>query len=61
MQGHPNKGTEKKNTGFPLTTGGNDRGGTRGYDREGPAGMTESTRGYDREGPAGMTEGDPRV
>ena len=32
-QGHTNKGTEEKNTGFPLTTGGNDRGG--------PAGMTK--------------------
>ncbi len=33
MQGHPNEGTEEKNTGFPLKTG--------GHDRRGPAGMTE--------------------
>ena len=33
MPAHTNKGTKKQNTGFPLTTGGNDRGG--------PTGMTE--------------------
>jgi len=33
MQGHTNDGTEEKNTGFPLKTGGKDKGG--------PAGMTE--------------------
>ena len=26
IQGHTNEGTEEKDTGFPLTTGGNDRG-----------------------------------
>ena len=26
MQAHTNEGTEKKDTGFPLKTGGNDRG-----------------------------------
>ncbi len=36
MQAHTNKGTTKQDTGFPLTTGGNDR--------ESPAGMTEGTR-----------------
>ena len=30
MQGHMNEGTEEKDTGFPLTTGGNDRGGAAG-------------------------------
>ena len=40
MQGHPNEGTEEKNPGFPLTTGGNDRGGTRGHDG--------GQRGYDK-------------
>ena len=29
MQSHMNEGTEEKDTGFPLTTGGNDRGGRR--------------------------------
>ena len=33
MQAHSNKVTEKKDTGFPLTTGGHDRGR--------PAGMTK--------------------
>ena len=33
MQGHTNEGTEEKDTGFPLTTGGKDRG-------EGAGGMT---------------------
>ena len=44
MQGHPNEGTEEKDTGFPLTlsptfvigeTSGNDRGGS-GNDRARP-------------------------
>ena len=30
MQGHMNEGTKEKDTGFPLTTGGNDRGGGGG-------------------------------
>ncbi len=34
--GPPEEGTEEKDTGFPLKTGGNDRGG--------PAGMTEGDR-----------------
>ena len=39
-----NEGTEEKNTGFPLKTCGNDRGGE-------PAGMTEErTGGHDRRG-----------
>ena len=29
IQGHTNEGTEEKDTGFPLTTGGNDRGDRR--------------------------------
>jgi len=33
MQRHTNEGTEEKDSGFPLKTGGNDR--------RGPAGMTE--------------------
>ena len=40
MQGHTNDGTEEKNTGFPLTTGGKDRGGA--------GGMTGVTGGKDR-------------
>ena len=32
MRDHVNEGTEEKDTGFPLTTGGNDS--------EGPAGLT---------------------
>ena len=38
---------KRRNPGFPLTTGGNDRGGTGGNDRGGPAGMTEGTSGND--------------
>ena len=53
MQDHTNEGTEEKNTGFPLTTGGNDRGGRRECQR-GPS-------GYDRRARAGMTEGTGRV
>ena len=48
MQGHPNEGTEKQNPGFPLTTGGNDRG-TRRHDR-GASGHDGGTR-------AGMPKG----
>ena len=48
MQGHTNEGTEEKDTGFPLTTGGNDRGG--GGSAEGVAGMTEGGNGNDRGG-----------
>ena len=40
MQGHTNDGTEEKDTGFPLKTGGNDKGG--------PAGMTKGSDGKDR-------------
>ena len=40
MQGRPNDGTEEKDSGFPLKTGGNDRGG--------PTGMTEGADGKDR-------------
>ncbi len=36
MQAHTNRGTTKQDTGFPLTTGGNDKGETGGHDREGP-------------------------
>ena len=35
MQGHTNEGIEEKDTGFPLTTGGHDRGA---------GGMTEGGR-----------------
>ena len=49
MQGHTNDGTEEKDSGFPLKTGGNDR--------RGPAGMTEGDRLECQRGPAGMTEG----
>ena len=43
-RGHTNKkGTEEKNTGFPLTTGGNNRGGTGGNNRGALARMTEGT------------------
>ena len=39
MQAHTNKrkGTEEKNTGFPLTTGGNDRGGQAGMTKAPPS------------------------
>ncbi len=43
MQDPTNEGTEEKDTGFPLTTGGNDRGGPSGYDRGARSGMTEGT------------------
>ena len=33
MQGDTNKRTEEKAPGFPLKTGGNDRGGAGGYDK----------------------------
>ena len=73
MQGHTNEGTEKKDTGFPLKTGGNDRGdrlagqkgavgrteGGRGQDRRGAVGRTEGGRGQDRRGAVGRTEGRP--
>ena len=39
IQGHTNEGTEEKDTGFPLTTGGNDRGGPGGNDRGARASM----------------------
>ena len=57
MQRRTNEGTEEKNTGFPLKTGGNDRRGTGGNDKGGPAGMTEGDRRECQRGPAGMTEG----
>ena len=41
MQGHTNEGTEEKNSGFPLKTGGNDRGGRR----EGQRGADGKDRG----------------
>ena len=37
MQSHTNEGTEEKDTGFPLTTGGHDRGGAGGHDGGDPA------------------------
>ena len=40
-----NEGTEEKDTGFPLKTGGNDRGG--------PAGWTEGDRQDGQRGPSG--------
>ena len=43
MQAHSNKVTEKKDTGFPLTTGGNDRGGPPGW-TEGPTRMDRGAR-----------------
>jgi len=49
MQAHTNKRTAKQDPGFPLTTGGNDRGETGGNDRG-------ETGGHDREKPGGMTE-----
>ena len=48
MQGHPKKGTEEKDAGFPLTTCGNDKGG--------PAGITEGPGRQDKGGPVGMTK-----
>ena len=53
MQRRTNEGTEEKNTGFPLKTGGKDRRGTGGKDRRG-------TGGKDKGGPAGRTEGGRR-
>ena len=41
MQGHMNEGTEEKDTGFPLTTGGHDRGSAGGTMERVRAGMTE--------------------
>ena len=49
MQGHTNDGTEEKDSGFPLKTGGKDRGG--------PTGRTEGADGNDKGGPAGVPEG----
>ena len=68
MQGHTNEGTEKKDTGFPLTTGGNDRGGTGGNDRGGTGGSDRGgtggsdrgSNGNDRRGVAGTTGLAPR-
>ena len=40
MQSHTNKGTEEKETGFPLTTGGKDRGARVGM-TEGPERVQE--------------------
>ena len=52
IQGHPNEGTEEKDTGFPLKTCGNDRGG--------PADMTEGTGGHDGGARAGsVASGEP--
>ena len=59
MQEHMNEGTEEQDTGFPLTTGGNDRGG--------PAGLTKGTGGPDRgtggpdRGTGGPDRGDRRA
>ena len=46
MQAHTNKrkGTEEKNTGFPLTTGGNDRGGAGGHDKGAPVSLSPCGR-----------------
>ena len=44
--GPAEEGTEEQDTGFPLTTGGNDRGV--------PAGLTGGTGGNDRGGRAGL-------
>ena len=44
MQDHTNEETEEKDSGFPLTTGGNDRGGPSRHDREDRAGMTKGTK-----------------
>ena len=44
MKGHTNKGTEEKAPGFPLKTGGNDRGGPAGMTR-GPTGMKGARAG----------------
>ena len=49
MQSHTNEGIEEKDTGFPLTTGGNDRGGA--------GGMTERARACMTEGPGGKDKG----
>ena len=70
MQGHTNDGTEEKDSGFPLKTGGKDRGGPtgrtegsggkdRGVWREGQRGqgMTEGGRREGQRGPTGRTEG----
>ena len=53
MQDHTNEETEEKDTGFPLTTGGNDRGGRRVCQRE--------LSGHDGGDQAGMTEGPERA
>ena len=50
MQSHTNEGIEEQDTGFPLTTGGNDRGG-------GAGGMTEGVRACMTEGPGGKDKG----
>ena len=49
MQDHTSEGTEEKDTGFPLTTGGNDRGGRRVCQRE--------LSGHDGGDRAGMPKG----
>ena len=54
MQGHMKEGTEEKDTGFPLTTGGNDRGGRAGMTEGSAGGMRERVR-------PGMTEGPDRA
>ena len=56
MQSHTNEGIEEKDTGFPLTTGGNDRGARSGHDR-GAGGMTEGVRACMTEGPGGKDKG----
>ena len=43
MQDPTNEGTEEKDTGFPLTTGGNDRGDQRACQR-GPSGHDREVR-----------------
>ena len=49
----------RKDRGFPLTTGGNDRRETGGTDRRETSGKMEGDRREGR-GPAGRPEGDPR-
>ena len=61
MPGHTNEGTEEKDTGFPLTTGGNDRGGTGWHDRGVRAAETEFDEIYCNVGGTGWHDGGVRA
>ena len=51
----PKQIKEQKNTGFPLTTGGNDRGGAGGNDKGARTGMTEGPGGQNRDAPGSLS------